>query len=165
MKPARLIVLAIALVAGGIAAWLASGSRAPEPPKPAPAPPPLATVEVLVAKSDLGVGQVVGEQDVGWQIWPADAANSSFIKKSDRPDAIKDFVGAIVRSAVAAGEPIRDSKVVIAKNGGRGPATGHARDIAGRRARHRRRRLHPAQRSRRCGAHAPRQDGGKDYRR
>jgi pilus assembly protein CpaB len=60
MKPARLIVLAIALVAGGIAAWLASGSRAPEPPKPAPAPPPLATVEVLVAKSDLGVGQVVG---------------------------------------------------------------------------------------------------------
>src|SRR6185312_8319346 len=74
MKPARLIVLAIALVAGGIAAWLASGSRAHEPPKPAPAPPPLATVEVLVAKSDLGVGQVVGEQDVGWQIWPADAA-------------------------------------------------------------------------------------------
>ena len=118
MKPARLIVLGIALLAGGIAAWLASGTRAPEPPKPAPAPPPLATVEVLVAKSDLGVGQVVGDRDVGWQTWPADAANSSFIKKSDRPDAIKDFVGAIVRSPVAAGEPIRDSKVVVAKNGG-----------------------------------------------
>ena len=82
MKPARLIVLGIALLAGGIAAWLASGTRAPEPPKPAPAPPPLATVEVLVAKSDLGVGQVVGDRDVGWQTWPADAANSSFIKKS-----------------------------------------------------------------------------------
>jgi pilus assembly protein CpaB len=108
MKPARLIVLGIALLAGGIAAWLASGTRAPEPPKPAPAPPPLATVEVLVAKSDLGVGQVVGDHDVGWQTWPADAANSSFIKKSDRPDAIKDFVGAIVRSPVAGGEPIRD---------------------------------------------------------
>jgi pilus assembly protein CpaB len=117
MKPARLIVLAIALLAGGIAAWLASGTRAPEPPKPEPAPPPLATVEVLVAKADLGVGQVVGEHDVGWQVWPADAANSSFIKKSGRPDAIKDFAGAIVRSPVAAGEPIRDSKVVNAKGG------------------------------------------------
>ena len=120
MKPARLIVLGIALLAGGIAAWLASGTRAPEPPKPAPAPPPLATVEVLVAKSDLGVGQVVGDHDVGWQTWPADAANSSFIKKSDRPDAIKDFVGAIVRSPVAGGEPIRDSKVVIAIQVGTG---------------------------------------------
>ena len=59
MRPARLIVLGIALLAGGIAAWLASGTRAPEPPTPAPAPPPLAPVEVLVAKSDLGVGQVV----------------------------------------------------------------------------------------------------------
>src|SRR5262249_53445880 len=97
--------------------WLASGTRAPEPPKPEPAPPPLATVEVLVAKADLSVGHVVGEHDVGWQTWPADAANSSFIKKSDRPDAIKDFVGAIVRSPVAAGEPIRDSKVVNAKGG------------------------------------------------
>ena len=105
-------------LAGGIAAWLASGTRAPEPPKPAPAPPPLATVEVLVAKSDLGIGQVVGDRDVGWQTWPADAANSSFLKKSDRPDAIKDFVGAIVRSPVAAGEPIRDTKVVVAKSGG-----------------------------------------------
>jgi pilus assembly protein CpaB len=39
-------------------------------------------------------------------------------KNQTRPDAIKDFVGAIVRSPVAGGEPIRDSKVVIAKNGG-----------------------------------------------
>jgi pilus assembly protein CpaB len=117
MKAARLIVLGIALAAGGVAAMLARGGRQPEPP-PAPAPPPLATVDVLVAKADLGIGQVVGGQDVGWQTWPAASAGSNFIKKTDRPDAIKDFVGAIVRTPVAAGEPIRDSKVVIAKPGG-----------------------------------------------
>jgi pilus assembly protein CpaB len=61
---------------------------------------------------------VVGAQDVGWQIWPAASTGSNFIKKTDRPDAIKDFVGAIVRIPVAAGEPIRDSKVVMAKAGG-----------------------------------------------
>jgi len=117
MKPARLIVLGVALAAGGVAAFLASGGRQPEAPK-APPPPPLATVDVLVAKSDLGTGQVVGAADVGWQIWPAASAGSNFIKKPDRPDAIQDFVGAIVRTPVMAGEPIRDSKVVAGKGGG-----------------------------------------------
>jgi len=117
MKPARIIVLVVALAAGGIAAMLASGGRRTEQPPAAP-PPPLATVDVLVAKYDLAVGQVIGAGDVGWQIWPAASAGANFIRKSDRPDAVKDFVGAIVRSPVAAGEPIRDSKVVAGKGGG-----------------------------------------------
>jgi len=114
MKAARLVVLGFALAAGGAAALLASGGRQPQ----APAPSPVATVDVLVAKSDLGTGQVVGAQEIGWQTWPADAAGPHFIKKTDRPDAIKDFVGAIVRTPVAAGEPVRDSKVVSANGGG-----------------------------------------------
>ena len=117
MKPARLIVLFVALAAGGVAAMLASGNRQPTAPK-GPLPPPLATVDVLVAKSDLGLGQVVGAGDIGWQTWPAASTGSSFIRKPDRPDAIKDFVGAIVRSPVLAGEPIRDSKVITGKGGG-----------------------------------------------
>jgi pilus assembly protein CpaB len=118
MKRARLIVLFVALAAGGVAAMLASGgNKAPEPPK-APPPPPLATVDVLIAKSDLDTGQVVGAHDVGWQTWPAASTGSNFIRKTDRPDAIKDFVGAVVRTPVASGEPIRDSKVVSSKTGG-----------------------------------------------
>ncbi len=97
---------------------LASGNRQPDAPKPPPPPPPLATVDVLVAKSDLGTGQVIGEGDLAWQTWPAASANSNFVRKTDRPDAIKDFVGGIVRVPVAAGEPIRDSKVVTGKGGG-----------------------------------------------
>ncbi len=117
MRRSRIIVLVIALAAGAIAAILASGNRTPEAPAPAP-PPPLATTDVLVAKTDLGTGQVVNEGDVGWQTWPAASASSNFVRKSDRPDAVKDFVGAIARTPIAAGEPIRDSKVVLAKGGG-----------------------------------------------
>jgi pilus assembly protein CpaB len=116
MKRSRIIVLVIALAAGAVAAMLASGNRTPE--EPPPPPPPLATVDVLVAKTDLETGQTIGEGDVAWQLWPAASANSSFVRKTDRPEAIKDFVGAVVRSPVLAGEPIRDSRVVAAKGGG-----------------------------------------------
>ena len=118
MKAARLVVLGVAVAAGGIAAYLAAGSKAPPPPPPAPVAPPLATVDVLVAKSDLNRGQVIAERDIGWQTWPVDAANSAFIKKADRPDAIKDFSGAIVRVAMLAGDPIRGPYVVMAKGSG-----------------------------------------------
>ena len=107
MKAARLVVLGVAVAAGGIAAYLAAGSKAPPPPPPVAAAPPLETVEVLVAKSDLSRGQVIESQDIGWQTWPKAAANADFIKKSERPDAINDFVGAIVRVAMLAGDPIR----------------------------------------------------------
>ena len=117
MKAARLVVLGVAVAAGGIAAFLAASNK-----EPAPAPPPpqaaLETVEVLVAKSDLTRGQVVAAADIGWQTWPAAAANSSFIKKSEQPNAMDQFVGAMVRVGMVAGDPIRGPYVVMAKGSG-----------------------------------------------
>src|SRR5580704_301643 len=118
MKAARLIVLGVALAAGGIAAFLASGHHEVAMAPPPPPPPPLPTVEILVAKNDLGRGQVIGEGDIDWQLWPQAAANTSFVKKNERPDAMEQFVGAVVRIPVAAGEPIRDPAVVFAKGSG-----------------------------------------------
>jgi pilus assembly protein CpaB len=118
MKAARLVVLGVAVAAGGIAAYLAAGSK-PAAPPPAPAPvAQLETTDVLVAKSDLSRGQVIEGQDIGWQSWPAAAANSNYIKKSDRPNAITEFTGAIVRVSLVAGDPIRDPNIVMAKASG-----------------------------------------------
>jgi len=58
MKAARLVVLGVAVAAGGIAAYLAVGSKAPPPLPQAAAAPPLETVDVLVAKTDLSRGEV-----------------------------------------------------------------------------------------------------------
>jgi pilus assembly protein CpaB len=115
MKAARLVVLGVALAAGGVAAFMASSHHETEAPPPAPS---LATVEILVAKNDLGRGQVIAAGDVDWQTWPAASANASFVKKIDRPDAPHDFVGAIVRVPVPTGEPILDPMVVFAKGSG-----------------------------------------------
>jgi pilus assembly protein CpaB len=73
---------------------------------------------VLVAKTQLDRGQVIDGRDIGWQTWPADGANSSYIKKSERPDAINEFTGSIVRVAMVAGDPIRGPNVVMAKGSG-----------------------------------------------
>ena len=116
MNTARIVVLIIALGAGGVAAYLASGSDN----KPAPVQPvaQLATVDVLVAKSDIGLGQTVKPEDLQWQTWPASTASSSFIRRSDRPDATTQVAGSIARAPFIAGEPIREQKLVKADGSG-----------------------------------------------
>jgi pilus assembly protein CpaB len=116
MKPARIIVLIIAVVAGGIAALLAGRS---EPPPPAPAPvAQLETTDVLIANSDIGLGNAVLERDLRWQTWPAAAAGANFIRKNDRPEAICELAGSIARSPFFSGEPIREAKLIKAKGSG-----------------------------------------------
>ena len=117
MKPARIVVLLIALVAGGLAIWLVGRSEKPAPVEVA-APPPLATVEVLVARGDIAMGQIVAEKDLHWQIWPKEAASASFVRKSDKPDAVTQFTGSIARTPFVPGEPIREAKLIKANGSG-----------------------------------------------
>lgn len=116
MKAARLIVLGVAVAAGGLAALLAG--RSGETPPPAPVAQ-LETVDVLVANSDIGQGTVVKADDLRWQMWPAASAGPNFIRKSDRPDAIEQIAGSIVRGGTFfAGEPIQESRLVKANAAG-----------------------------------------------
>jgi pilus assembly protein CpaB len=110
MNTARIVVLAIALCAGGVAAYLASGSDN----KSVPAEPvaQLQTIDVLVAKADIGLGQTLTPNDVSWQTWPAAAASGTFIRRSERPDAATQVAGSIARYSFIAGEPIREAKLV-----------------------------------------------------
>jgi pilus assembly protein CpaB len=117
MKVARLAVLGIAIVAGGIAALLASRSDAPPAPE-APAPVAVNTFEVLVAKKDINIGQTVAAQDMEWLAWPMAATNPLYVRRSDRPDAIEQLAGAIARVPIASGEPLREGKLIKAKGSG-----------------------------------------------
>jgi pilus assembly protein CpaB len=117
MKAARLVVLGVALAAGGVAAFLASRpQKAPELP-PAPQAK-IETIDVLVAKGDISLGKTLSPQDMQWQAWPPTANVSNFIIKKDRPDAIEKLSGNIARAPFVAGEPIREAKLVNAKGSG-----------------------------------------------
>ena len=117
MNRARIVVLAIALGAGGVAAYLASGfgNNQPAPTEPVAQLP---TVDVLVAKAEIGLGQAVKPGDVQWQTWPTASASNAFIRRNERPDAVNQVTGSIARSPFIAGEPIRDQKLVKADGSG-----------------------------------------------
>jgi pilus assembly protein CpaB len=116
MYTARIVVLTIALGAGGVAAYLASGTDN----KTLPTEPvaQLQTVDVLVAKSDIGLGQSVTSENLQWQTWPAATASNNFIRRSERPDATNQIAGSIARAPFIAGEPIREPKLVRANGSG-----------------------------------------------
>jgi pilus assembly protein CpaB len=117
MKPARIIVLVIAIAAGGVAALLAGRSDPTPPPAPAPVVQ-LETVDILVANEDIGMGHAVAGNEMRWQTWPAAAASANFIRKSDRPDAINQIAGSIARQPFSAGEPIREAKLIKGNGSG-----------------------------------------------
>jgi pilus assembly protein CpaB len=117
MKAARLVVLGIALVAGGAAAFLVSSDSEPQQVV-APAPPSLATVDVLIAKGDINMGAAVGVQDLNWQQWPAATTGATYVLKKDRPNAIDELSGSIARAPFTAGEPIREAKLIKANGSG-----------------------------------------------
>jgi pilus assembly protein CpaB len=117
MNTARLMVLGVAVVAGGLAAVLAGNLNQPEAP-PVTRLVPIDTVGVLVAKNDINIGHAVSANELEWQAWPRSAAGSAFIRQTDRPDAINELAGAIARAPISAGEPLRENKLIKANGSG-----------------------------------------------
>src|SRR5467141_4836874 len=117
MYTARIVVLTIALSAGGVAAYLARGSDT-KPALPVEPVVQLQTVDVLVAKADIGLGQSVTPDNLQWQTWPATTASNSFIRRSERPEGAKEVAGSIARAPFITGEPIREQKLVKANGSG-----------------------------------------------
>jgi len=76
------------------------------------------TIQVLVARYDLGIGQVTGAESLRWQDWPKGSVTSAYVQRNARPSALNEFTGAIARTPIAAGEPITWGKLVKAGDGG-----------------------------------------------
>jgi pilus assembly protein CpaB len=107
MYTARIVVLTIALSAGGVAAYLANGSDN----KSLQTEPVVQsrTVDVLVANSGIALGQSVAPEEFHWQTWPTANASNSFIRRNEGADATTLVAGSIARAPIIAGEPIREN--------------------------------------------------------
>ena len=76
------------------------------------APTAAPTLQVLVARNAIHTGQIVKPDDMRWQSWPQGSLAPTYIVEGKRP--LSDFVGAVARGAIAAGEPITEGKLVLA---------------------------------------------------
>lgn len=107
----RLILVIVALVisVGGVflaLQWMRGAPRSGAAPVERVDP----SVQVLVAKIDLPAGQFVRPENLAWQAWPPGPLPDSYFVHSKA--RLQDFVGAVTRSHIAAGEPITSVRVV-----------------------------------------------------
>jgi pilus assembly protein CpaB len=107
MKPARILVLAVALVAGLVAALLASNSKPPE--IVVQAPPPAPTDAVLVAAKELHRDEILDQNSMRWE--PKDNIPEGSIRKSAEPDAIDHMKGWTVTENIYNGDYLRRERV------------------------------------------------------
>lgn len=114
----RLIVLAVALVAAVVAAFLVRNLA-----QPTVVSGPTQTVErvvevevaqqkVLVAKTDLRVGTLLTPDEFKWANWPDSTLNPAYYTQEIAPDAMEILTGSVVRSAMYADEPVMPQKIV-----------------------------------------------------
>lgn len=89
------------------AAIAASATKVTQP-KPQP--------KILVAKAALAVGQFVRPESLEWRTWPADGIAGNYVVEGSHP--LQDFIGAVVRTPIAAGEPVTEGRVVSPGNSG-----------------------------------------------
>lgn len=121
LKPSRLALIAVALIAGGTAAFLAlQRSPAPEPAPveiAAPAIVAAPVTQVLVAKTGIPVGQRLDATMLEWQTWPDTALRPEYITDAATPEALTGMGDKVARMAFVAGEPIRTEKLGQAGRG------------------------------------------------
>lgn len=113
MKPARIIILSVAVVAAGLAGMLAmnlsGGQKVVEQAEAIIQREP--TVNVLVASVNLPVGSRLSADSLRWVAWPQSAIIEGYVTDGKRPEAINELSGTIVRLPMFEGEPVRAEKV------------------------------------------------------
>lgn len=118
MRPARILLLVVAIVAGGLAAFLATRGNTPTTQT--------VTVtqvqqekrtQVLVASQPIGVGERLNAKVLEWQDWPVGAVRPEYVTIEAVPDATEKLTGAVARFEFFIGEPIREAKLARADQG------------------------------------------------
>src|SRR4029079_5523389 len=105
MKRGQLLGVAIAGVCG-LGAFYGVWKLVNKPARVVTQEVTVSMAQVLVAKSDIGLGQITGPENFRWQDCPKTARSPTYIQRSARPNAVSELTGAVARTPVLSGEPI-----------------------------------------------------------
>jgi pilus assembly protein CpaB len=119
MNKTRIVVLAVAAVAGAGAFYMMMTGQTPTPKQIVTVVEASKekTVRILVADRDFQRGDRLGSQDVRWATWPEHAVSTAYITDRDGGE-LEQVAKAVARSLIVKGEPIIESKIVRAGNAG-----------------------------------------------
>jgi pilus assembly protein CpaB len=117
MRISRILLIMVALVAGGLAFFLATRGGGEAPVAGPTEVVPEARAQILVAKTAIGIGERLSPENIQWQDWPEMAPRPEYITASATPEAITDMNDAVARFEFFPGEPIREQKLVRADQG------------------------------------------------
>jgi pilus assembly protein CpaB len=113
MNTQRLVVLGLALVAAGGAAFLVRSMLGGGTPKVEAKPAPVIPMsEVLVANSNLTPGQALSADRVRWEKWPTASVDPSFITHDAAGSEEAAVKGTVVRAPLLSGQPITNTAIV-----------------------------------------------------
>jgi pilus assembly protein CpaB len=104
MRPIVFVLTIIAVIAAGLAAFLAK--RWLEQSAIRPTSDAAALTEVLVAARDIAGGSVLQSGDLRFESWPSAAVNARLVVRAAGQDPLPTIVGTVARYGVAEGEPI-----------------------------------------------------------
>ncbi len=113
----RLAVIAIALISGSAAGWLALQATWREPPEAETVVIEEPKVDVLTPVIDLKRGARLAPDHLGWTPWPEARITGTMILRSQSPGAIADLTDRVLRSNLYVGEPIREPHLSTADGG------------------------------------------------
>ena len=75
-------------------------------------------VSVLAIDADVSVGDRISEGIITEIEWPAEAVTPNLINTEDQPDAKQEFINALARTPMVAGETLTREKVIMAGDSG-----------------------------------------------
>lgn len=116
----RFLVLVLALVIGGMSAWLAFQRLPAQAPQSEAVPEAegVETGEVLVAAARIPGGSALAADLLRWQLWPLEGATADgLILREASPQAIADLAGSVARATFVPGEPIQRDKLAATDSG------------------------------------------------
>ena len=100
MRPSRIVLILVAILAGGLAAFLAT--RGDAPVKVVSGPEVVVEEEktqILVAIAPIGMGERLSPKSVQWLDWPAGAVRPDYITFAASTDALTRLYGVPGRAA------------------------------------------------------------------
>lgn len=83
----------------------------------APQPAPKPTRAILVAKADIGRGQILKPDDMTWQVWPENAITPAYIVQGGAETA-QSFAGWVAVDPIAGGAPVTKTTIISPGSGG-----------------------------------------------